>query len=157
MQIREAVTSDLRHIAPMLIHTQQLHVDAYPERYVPISFEDALLSLEAHIDNEDMFWVAEENGLVIGYIVAQYLESKGHKILRDRRYCYLQQIGVLDSARGKGSGKKLLERLMKECSRQGIDDIELDVWGFNSSAQEFFQTSGFELYSTKLRLSDKSN
>ena len=153
MKIRKAINEDLKDIAPMLVRTQDAHVRSYPERYVTITLEDAIESLALLINMDDGFWVAVEDKKIVGYVVTQFLESKGHKILRDRQHCYLQQIAVSASARGRGIGKRLLDQVTEECRRRGVVDIELDVWGFNSGAQEFFESSGFVPYSTKMRLS----
>ena len=75
------------------------------------------------------------------------------KILRARHYCYLQQIGVDLIKRDSGIGYALIEHIKELCDEQGIDEIELDVWAFNSGSRKFFEKVGFEPYGFKMKAS----
>lgn len=152
MLIRTASKDDLPIIAEMLVETQKAHVSAYPLRYVPISLSDAKLSLIERLDSPG-FVVAEQNGDVVGYAVYNIVDTEPTKILRARQYCYLQQIGVDSQKRSGGIGHKLIEYVKSDCLRQGIDDIELDVWAFNTGGQAFFDKAGFEPYGFKMKAS----
>ena len=152
MLIRIANESDLSIIAEILVATQNAHVSAYPLRYVPISLSDAKSNLLERLDSPG-FVVAEQDGVVVGYVIYNFVVTEPTKILRERQYCYLQQIGVDVQKRSGGIGYKLIEHVKSESLRQGIDDIELDVWAFNTGGQEFFEKAGFEPYGFKMKAS----
>jgi ribosomal protein S18 acetylase RimI-like enzyme len=152
--IRIASKGDLSIIAEMLVETQKAHVSAYPLRYIPISLSDAKLSLLDRLDSPG-FVVAELNGAIVGYAIYNIVVTESTKILRARQYCYLQQIGVNAQKRSGGIGYKLIEYVKSESLRQGVDDIELDVWAFNTGGQEFFEKAGFEPYGFKMKASHK--
>ncbi|HEX5056818.1 MAG TPA: GNAT family N-acetyltransferase [Gammaproteobacteria bacterium] len=152
MNIREASEEDLEAVAQILMRTQDLHAQASPERYSSITFSSAVDLLRPYL-GRDGFWVVIKNSAVLGYAIAEYKKVAESKILRAREYCYLHQIGVAESSRGKGAGKLLIEHLKEECAKRGVKDIELDVWNFNSGARLFFQSCGFELFASKMRIS----
>ena len=152
MLIRVANEKDLSIIAEMLVETQKAHVLAYPMRYIPISLSDAKSSLVDRLDSPG-FIVAEQDGVVVGYAIYDIVATEPTKILRARQYCYLQQIGVDVQKRSGGIGDKLIEHVKRESQRQGIDDIELDVWAFNTGGLEFFEKAGFEPYGFKMKAS----
>ncbi|QGX40763.1 GNAT family N-acetyltransferase [Permianibacter aggregans] len=151
MQIQEAKEEQLYAIARLAVQTQEAHVKAYPDRYQVISFSDAFDALRAQLGGHRIL-VATDAGAVLGYLIVEYIDVKGNKFLKPRRYCYLQQIGVAASNRKAGVGRKLIEHLRTVCTSQGIQDIELDVWAFNTSAAQFFTACGFQAYATKMRL-----
>jgi ribosomal protein S18 acetylase RimI-like enzyme len=150
--IRQAEEDDLEAVASFVLQTQDAHVRAYPERYVPISLADAVETIRPRIGSGG-FWVATDGKTVTGYVIAEFIQAEGNKFLRAREYCYLQQIRVAESWRAKGIGTLLVNRVQEECANRGIPNIELDVWAFNSQAQRFFQSLGFELYASKMRRS----
>lgn len=152
MKIRDANEEDLEAVAQLLMRTQDVHVRACPERYSSMSLSDATDSLRPYV-GKGGFWVVTQNGMVFGYAITEYIKIAESKILRPREYCYLHQIGVAESARGKGAGKLLIEHLKAECAKRGIKDIELDVWEFNSGAKQFFRSCGFEPFASKMRIS----
>ncbi|WP_057833190.1 GNAT family N-acetyltransferase [Colwellia sp. TT2012] len=149
MLIRVANKDDLSIIAGLLVETQKAHVAAYPMRYIPLSLCDAKLSLLERLDSPG-FIVAELDSCVVGYAVYNIVVTEQTTILRVRQYCYLQQIGVDVQKRGSGIGHVLIEHVKNECHKQGVNDIELDVWAFNAGGQKFFEKSGFEPYGFKL-------
>jgi ribosomal protein S18 acetylase RimI-like enzyme len=152
MLIRIADKGDLSIIAGLVVETQKAHAEVCPERYLPISLEDAMLDLDERL-NSPGFIVAELDGCVVGYAVYNIVVTQQTKILRARQYCYLQRIGVDVNERDSGIGYELIEYVKNECHRLDIDDIELDVWAFNIRGQKFFEKVGFEPYGFKMKAS----
>jgi len=150
VKIRPATEEDLVNIVPMLVSIQGAHVEAFPERYAALSEVSALAFLTKHFNLEQGLWVAELSGQLVGYVMVQFNETQNHPILRDRQWCYLKQIGVTDSVKRSGIGKRLLKKVFQECERRSISDIELDVWSFNDLAESFFQSAGFTQIAKKM-------
>ncbi len=134
----------------MIVKTQAAHVAAYPERYIALSYEDAFHSISELVET-DCFLVAVDGDEVLGYAITEYLNVESSLFLKQRQYCYLQQIGVITSYRKRGVGQILLAHIKKQCIARGITDIELDVWSFNQNGQQFFIQNEFELYASKMR------
>lgn len=153
MFIRVAEEADLPTVAKQFVDIQRAHVLAYPFRYNKISLVDAQSILEERLDSPG-FYVAELDNKVVGYVVYDIVYTEQTKVLRERQYCYLQQVGVDSSARETGVGLELIRHVKTECQIKGVNDIELDVWAFNAGAYKFFEKAGFEQYGYKMKLSN---
>ncbi|KAA0003462.1 MAG: ribosomal-protein-alanine N-acetyltransferase [Thermoplasmata archaeon] len=77
------------------------------------------------------FFVSEENGEVIGYIIGIKMGSKGIII----------SIAVHPSFRRRGHGKDLIKHVEKE---MGTSILEIQVRRSNVGAQKFYLSLGFE-------------
>ena len=151
MRIRQGKEADVAMASALLCATQEAHVKVYPERYVSITPELAEESLRSNLGSGG-FIVAEVHDKFRGYAVFEVIEIRATNFLREREYCYLQQIGIVPEARGKGVGKALVEHVKAFCRARSIYDIQVDVWAFNADAKRFFDCVGFEPYASKLRL-----
>lgn len=84
----------------------------------------------------DTCFIAEENGRIVGFLLGFF--SQKHK-----KTCFLWQIGVALSHRGKGISSLLLEAVEKKCLDRGIQRIELTVDPENIKSKKFFEKMGF--------------
>lgn len=73
-------------------------------------------------------------GFVIGRIVPGFIRDLDAE---------LYNIGIVDSARRKGGGSRLLERFITECGLKGAHNIWLDVRASNHPALSFYYKFGF--------------
>jgi len=58
--------------------------------------------------------------------------------------CDLDKIAVLESYRGNGIGKKLLEKLIAEAKKRGLNKMFLEVGVKNNIAQLLYLSHGFK-------------
>ncbi len=151
MNVRNADEKDVDVVAHIFKQTQDEHVAAYPNRYRTVSIERAQELLRESMQKQE-FIVAEEDGKVVGYAIFELLQIAETAILKGRRYCYVREVGVTAQSRGRGIGAALIERIKKQCDEQKIDEIELDVWAFNSDGKEFFEKVGFKPYASKMKI-----
>jgi len=93
-------------------------------------------------DKQQYFFVAEMNKKIIGM-------ATGHVGLRDEAVIYaIERIGFVDEIctnpeyRNTGVGKKLLDVLLKELYKQGIQFVGVGV-AFKNPAFHFYKTNGF--------------
>jgi len=56
----------------------------------------------------------------------------------------IQTIAVAEAARGRGTGRALLEALLAEAGRRGADEVFLEVRAGNETAQRLYASLGFE-------------
>ena len=88
-------------------------------------------------------WVAEEAGLPVGYVYVCLHDRPANLLCHARRWFEIGEIGVRPGRQRSGIGRALVEQVMAAALEQGIEDVELASWSFNSDAQEAFRRLGF--------------
>ena len=85
--------------------------------------------------------VAEEDGIVVGYALAS---RSGDPILK--RYNFWIDYVCVDSRyRGKGIGRKLLERIEEIALEEKVLFLQLTSSRFRTSARKLYMDMGFEI------------
>jgi len=111
-------------------------VSDHPEEH----FRDYLKSI---LDKQDaVVYVAEEDGAVIGYVLALILDNP--EIFELRRYGFIGEMSVSSRHRRSGVGNQLWERARSWFHRKGIDVVQLNVSPRNESGVRFWRSLGFE-------------
>jgi len=87
------------------------------------------------VDKDEMFFVAEDNGEIVGYILGEPMKGK---------MANLGLLTVNSKLRGKGIGKKLVETFRKKCDEKGLKYILLYAPKFNKNTLEFYKKCGFK-------------
>lgn len=91
---------------------------------------------ESGFGKSPVWWafVAEENGLIYGFALyyIRYSTWKGQAM-------YLEDILVTETARGKGIGKLLFDRLIAEAQEKGLKRMVWQVLEWNKPAIHFYE------------------
>ena len=87
--------------------------------------------------NEDTFFVAEDRGDVVGFVVG--ITSVGE----DGVYGRVFSIAVRDAYQGINIGTQLMKSVIAKFHRKEISDIVLEVKSGNLRAMRFYQRLGF--------------
>ena len=79
-------------------------------------------------------FVAEENGIIQGFglYYIRYSTWKGCRM-------YLEDILITEKMRGKGIGKKILDRLIEEAVEKGFKGMNWQVLDWNEPAINFYK------------------
>ena len=88
--------------------------------------------------DEPGFLVAVEDGSVVGYVVSNVVPNYGRDI------GHVKDLAVHPDARGRGVGRRLLERALVSLSIAGAALVKLEVRASNDPALALYRDEGFE-------------
>ena len=80
---------------------------------------------------------------LVGFIVMKYFSSQPNNQNLDSP-AELKRLYVLEEYHGTNVSKFLVSEAIKECSRNGIDTIWLNVYSENNRAKKFYSKFGFQ-------------
>ncbi len=156
MKIRQATVSDVPMLVALNRIAQDMHADAFPERFRRDAPEQVVAdAFAATFQSSTSYWLVAEEEQPIAFLSADFCERKESWHSVSRRVCYLAGIVVAPSFRRRGIARTLLAALKQEADARGVGCIELDVWTFNDGAREAFAKLGFNRLMERMALSTK--
>lgn len=95
-------------------------------------------------DNNGCAFVAETGGRVCGFIFAHEDEEKGYDARADvRRFGYISELYVDETARGLGIASKLMSAAEQHFSESGIKAIQISAFTANTGAIGLYEKLGY--------------
>lgn len=85
------------------------------------------------------FWIAEELGKIVGFIIGVKTTSDTTRIL---------MLAISEKKRKKGLGSALLNNFLDEMTRLKITCVDLEVRKDNNQAVRLYKKHGFEIINT---------
>ena len=150
--IREAGPNDVDALVELTLQVQLLHLANEPERFVtPSRTALAAWWLERLSDPAWCALVAEIDGACAGYVLFERIERPATVLTAGQQALYLHHIGVDESVRHRGIGRALLHAVEQAAADHGAQQVALDTWNFNTTAQAFFTACGYEPYNLRMR------
>ncbi len=152
LTIREAVASDLARLCTLFDEVDALHRDRLPgifqEPKGAARERDYLLGLIE--DEATGFFVAQVGQRLVGLVCVAIRQAPELPIFVPRRYAVVDELVVEQASQRAGIGRALMEQAQAWAVAAGAESMELNVWAFNRSAIEFYETLGFTTASRKL-------
>lgn len=153
--IRLAENKDIPYLMELLIYIAKLHHDGRPDifkdkgssKYCEEDLKKILSS-----EKTPVFVACDAEDKVLGYAFCIIKETKDNILLHNRKVLYLDDLCVNPNARGKGIGKKLMEKVKSHAQDIRANSVELNVWDFNKSAIEFYKHCGFNVLKSTMEL-----
>jgi ribosomal protein S18 acetylase RimI-like enzyme len=148
MAIRQATLDDLEQVAPLF--------DAYRQFYRrPHDLPLARAFLQARLGAGDsVVYLAEDAGAVLGFVQLYPLFSSTGA--RPGRIWLLNDLYVVPPVRGRGVGRRLMDRARQLAEETGAQSIELTTARSNTLAQALYESLGYrrdeEFFSYSLAL-----
>lgn len=143
--IREANGNDFEGVGAIFFEELQFHADLLPVRFQVAEPLMTQAWYEEILQNpEKLLLVAEENGRILGQVLLNISKTPDDPIIKPRKFVYVDEIGVAASHRGQGIGKMLMAAAKAWAQKQGIKEIELNVWEENGRAIGFYEKLGYQ-------------
>ena len=144
--IRKATMADYDALCSVLDEGDAHHRQALPHIFRapdgPARSREYLASI---IDNPyACIFVAEQGQQIIGAVHVLLRETRDIPILIPRRFAVIENLIVCAKHRRTGVGNALMERAHQWTLEQGVTEIELNVWEFNTGARAFYTRLGYQ-------------
>ena len=101
-------------------------------------------------DPESIIFVAEDNGVVVGYCYA-VIEPMSWKELRDEAG-FISDLALDPAARRRGAGRKLIDAAIEWFRERKLARVMLWTSTQNSAARELFLSAGFRPTMTEMTM-----
>lgn len=143
MIIRKAEEKDVDRLYEMLRQVQQIHADGRPDIFKAGTNKYNKDKIREFLVNPiTPVFVAELDGVAVGYAFCDIKEQKESENLRPLKTYYLDDLCVDENYRGKGIGKKLYDHVVNAAKEEGCYHLTLNVWHLNPSALRFYEKVG---------------
>ena len=143
VNIRRAVIGDEGLLASLNRFVQQVHLANRPDHFRPTQPAELATWYRSLLEQRSTrVWIAERNGLPVGYILAIVHDTSENPFVRARRWCEIDQVAVDPDWRRQGIAHALILNAVSEAKSEGIS-VEATSWSFNEGAHEVFRRLGF--------------
>jgi ribosomal protein S18 acetylase RimI-like enzyme len=149
--IRRARDDDVSLLLELNREVQVLHAAAEPRQFKPVVTDLAPFAVLVS-DPETYAFIAEVGGEAAGYCVCKVLRRPDGPFSYAATAVYVDQMAVLSAYQRRGVGAAMIERAKSLATEVGADWIDLEVWSFNSGAQQFYAAQGFAPAKYRMRL-----
>jgi diamine N-acetyltransferase len=153
MNIRTAAQKDIPLLAQLNRAVHQIHTDAHPELFKPVSpLDPALLAFYQQMidDPNTIIYIVEVDGAAAGYIIARMMYRLENVFSYALRAIYIDQISVNPEYRKQGCGEALIHAVFALAKKENVSRVFLDVCDFNENAQKFFARMGFNTFNYRM-------
>ena len=141
MTIRPALLRDIGVIAALYRVLFAEIAALQPELWRPAEMSRSFLA-ELIVGERSAILLAEEEGQVTGFAVVQDRDTPPLSCVRKNRFCYLMDMVVAPSRRGRGLGRALLESAECWARERNLKWIELNVLEENKGAYRLYERVG---------------
>ncbi|MCP3952198.1 MAG: GNAT family N-acetyltransferase [Desulfobacterales bacterium] len=106
----------------------------------PVAKDFVQMLTEQPLKKEDLSFVAELDGEVIGYMISTIMSG----IFGIKRSAWLSTMGVAPAYMGQGIGEKLAQETFRMAREAGLQDIYTSVQWDSPDLLSYFKTMGFD-------------
>lgn len=145
--VRFAEEKDLERVNELRAQVNDVHVKGRPDIFKP-GFCQELKDVVYEMCNDENknIIVAERDGVICGMVCVEYIIRPESPYNLERKFYHIVEVAVDEAFRRQGVASEIFEFIKKDAKERGLKRIELDVWGFNESAREFYESVGFQTF-----------
>lgn len=153
MLVRRAEIKDIEKINELLLQVAMVHHYGRPDLFKANCRKyknDELVEIVKD-DNRPIF-VAEDDGVVMGYAFCVITDRKDDNVLTDMKNLYIDDLCVDENMRDKHIGTVIYDYVKKYAKKIGCYNLTLNVWSCNESAQKFYERQGLKPQKTTMEM-----
>lgn len=146
VMLRLATMDDADKLARLAGFVQRLHAEALPHMFKPAGDLAAITAdMRTRIlaDQLSVVYIAEVDGLPVGYVVCIFQDRPENAYTYARRTLFIDQIGVAPAYQRQGVGRALINAVVERAQAENCQFVSLTTWAFNQNAHRFFEEQGF--------------
>lgn len=144
VDVRRATVEDADALAALNAVVQDLHVAERPELFLAADPSRVAAWFREVLEGDGArAWIAAVEGAPVGYLLAFHERRPANPFARERRWCEIDQVSVVEGARGRGVARALIDAAVVDAEACGLDRVELAAWSFNERARRAFERVGF--------------
>ncbi|HHQ4620205.1 GNAT family N-acetyltransferase [Aeromonas veronii] len=147
MEIRKATELDIDAIVELNRQIGEIHHAHYPKVFCPPSPEERAFLLDAIAAEGRLFCVAEQDGMVVGFLTARIDINESMPFLSKLPICRIGSVVVDEQHRSRGIGKGLIAHCDEWAKARDAQQIRLEVMAFNERAKALYEALGFKVQS----------
>lgn len=152
--IRLATYGDVPVLVELNKEVHTMHASAYPSFFKHPVHDEVFAWFQSLLGKDDaQIWLAEEVGTPVGFAYVTVQERPANPFCHERRYLEIDQISIRADKQRSGVGRQLIEHVLRTGEQNGVCDVELSCWCFNTDAQHAFRRLGFAPRWVKFRRS----
>lgn len=146
LNIRRAEMPDIGMINKLLYEVHKVHSDARPDLFKAGAkkYNDEELK-EILADNSRPIFVAEKDGVVLGYAFCVHQQYLNHNNMTDVKTLYIDDLCVDETVRNMHIGRSLYEYVLDYAHTHGYYNVTLNVWADNINAVRFYERLGLKI------------
>lgn len=154
--IRQASINDANAICQLLAEGGELHAHALPTLLKPPESSTTQEFVNSVLrDEKAHILIAEVDEQIVGYVHFNCIEEKEHPVTVPRSYVLVSSLIVTEEHRRQGIGKAFMHKVHEWAEEHQIDDVELQVYEFNSPAKGFYENLGYQTISRRMKRSKR--
>ena len=143
--IRAAEDRDVGLLAELNRFVLDMHVDALPAYFKRAEPRAVAVSFRSMLERPEIrAFIASIDDVPVGYAVVAFRERPESALCLARRALEIDELAVSPSHRRRGVARALVERALAEARSQGVSEVEVTSWVFNTDARAAFQALGFK-------------
>ncbi|MGE5047598.1 MAG: GNAT family N-acetyltransferase [Deltaproteobacteria bacterium] len=133
MRIRRLTRRDCGAALPLL-------EAQYREHDIEMGGERLLRALRALLGGKGLALLASEGTAEVGVAILSF----SHQLERGGATAWLDELYVVPASRGRGVGRALLRRALREARREGCESVHLEIVRGHGRAARLYVREGFQ-------------
>ena len=155
IKIQRATKKDLPEIIELSMDLLPYHVQ-FSRYYVPIKDKAKWNKISAKYFRKLMksrnarFWVAEDEGKIVGYGIGQI--KKPPPVLKLKYYGQVEEVYIAKKYRGKGIAGKFIKEILDWFKKRNIKRVLVNFDARNKMAKRVYNKAGFKPFQENYEL-----